>query len=241
MVRDYSQPVLPGRGATDYARYMRVDDLLALQRHPDEMVHRDELLFQTVHQVTELWLKLACFDAGEAANQIRAGETATAEMLLTRAARVISLITEELDMLRRLAPRDFQLIRTVLGHGSGFESPGWRAVQRVSRELDNGFAELLAQEDVKLIDLYRGSPAAPLYRLAEALIEWDERISSWRVHHYKIATRTIGHNVVGTKGTPVDALARLISHQFFPDLWQVRTELTETGPMAGDYLDPGQR
>lgn len=240
-MRDYSQPVLAGSGATDYARYMRVDDLLALQRQPSEMVHRDELLFQTVHQVTELWLKLACYDADEAVNQMRACDVAAAEILLARAARVISLITEELDMLRRLAPWDFQLIRTVLGHGSGFESPGWKAVQRTSRELDVAFADLLAQRDVKLADLYRGSPSRPLYRLAEALIEWDERISSWRVQHYKIATRTIGHNVLGTKGTPVEALARLISHRFFPDLWHVRTELTQTGPMAAADPNPGSR
>ncbi|WP_328384179.1 tryptophan 2,3-dioxygenase family protein (plasmid) [Micromonospora zamorensis] len=240
-MRDYSQPILAGRGATDYGRYMRVDDLLALQRHPSEMVHRDELLFQVVHQVTELWLKLACYDAAEAVDQMRAGDPALAEMLLARAARVISLITDELDMLRRLAPADFQLIRTVLGNGSGFESPGWRRVQRTSRDLGNVFADLLARRDVKLVDLYRGSPTQPLYRLAEALLDWDERISSWRVQHYQIATRTIGHNVVGTKGTPVDALAKLISHHFFPALWQVRTELTETGPMAWDDSASCQR
>jgi tryptophan 2,3-dioxygenase len=93
---------------------------------------------------------------------------------------------------------------------------------------------ILAQE-VDLVALYRGSTAVPLYRLADAMIEWDERISVWRVRHYKIATRIIGHEVVGTKGTPVDVLAALISHKFFPELWRVRTELTRTGPL-GDAL-----
>ena len=49
----------PGPGASDYERYLRTDELLALQKTPEEMVHRDELLFQTVHQSSELWLKLA--------------------------------------------------------------------------------------------------------------------------------------------------------------------------------------
>ena len=61
MAKDYSVPVLDGAGDNDYARYMRTDALLSLQRRPDEVIHRDELLFQTVHQSTELWLKLACF------------------------------------------------------------------------------------------------------------------------------------------------------------------------------------
>jgi tryptophan 2,3-dioxygenase len=40
-VEDYTQPVLPGEGASDYERYLRTDELLALQKTPDEQVHRD--------------------------------------------------------------------------------------------------------------------------------------------------------------------------------------------------------
>ena len=57
-VEDFSQPVLAGQGASDYERYLRTDELLALQKSADEQVDRDELLFQTVHQASELWLKL---------------------------------------------------------------------------------------------------------------------------------------------------------------------------------------
>ena len=32
------------------------------KKKPEEMEHRDELLFQTVHQSSELWLKLAAFE-----------------------------------------------------------------------------------------------------------------------------------------------------------------------------------
>ena len=46
--------------------------LLSLQREPEEMAHRDELMFQTVHQSTELWLKHACFEVEEAARQVAA-------------------------------------------------------------------------------------------------------------------------------------------------------------------------
>jgi tryptophan 2,3-dioxygenase len=53
---DFSEPILPGKGASDYERYLRTDELLALQKSPDERVHPDELLFQTVHQSSELWL-----------------------------------------------------------------------------------------------------------------------------------------------------------------------------------------
>jgi tryptophan 2,3-dioxygenase len=232
MSKDYLTPILSGEGDTDYARYMRTDALLSLQRRPEEMAHRDELLFQTVHQTTELWLKHACFEVEEAARQVEAGCWETATRVMARASLAMELITHQLEMLRHLAPWDFQLIRTVLGHGSGFESPGWREVQRVSRLLGDAYTAALARRHVDLAELYRGDPGDPLYRLSEALVEWDERVAVWRARHYKVATRIIGHQVVGTKGTPVDVLTRLLSHKFFPELWQVRTVLTETGPMA---------
>jgi tryptophan 2,3-dioxygenase len=37
-----------------------------------------------------------------------------------------------------------------------------------------------------------------------------------------------GHQVVGTQGTPVDVLAKLISYKFFTELWDVRS-----GPADG--------
>jgi tryptophan 2,3-dioxygenase len=229
-MKDYSTPVLDGPGANDYARYMRTDELLSLQRGPDEVIHRDELLFQTVHQSTELWLKHACFEAAEAASLIRCGDVETAIRLLARASLGIELITGQLEMLRHLTPWAFQEIRTVLGHGSGFESPGWAELRRVARELSDAFASVLDGES--LLDVYRGSPDAPLYRLGEALIDWDDRIGVWRTQHYKIATRIIGVGTVGTKGTNVDVLARLIGKQLFPELWAVRSELAAIGPMA---------
>src|SRR2546427_10128251 len=81
---DYSQPILPGEGASDYERYLRTDDLLALQKTPDEQVHPDELLFQTVHQSSELWLKLATSEVERETEHVRGGEIPAALRLLRR-------------------------------------------------------------------------------------------------------------------------------------------------------------
>jgi tryptophan 2,3-dioxygenase len=238
MKKDYSVQLLSGEGTNDYARYMRTDALLALQRTPEESVHRDELLFQVVHQSTELWLKLAGAEVVEASGAVRAGRLHRAVGLLERAALSVQLVTDQLEMMRYLSPWDFQTIRTVLGHGSGADSPGWRAVQRCSRELGRAFTDLLDERTVELVDLYRGSAEDPMFRLAEALVEWDERVSLWRVRHYKIVTRVIGQDVVGTQGTPVEVLAKLISHRFFPELWAVRAGLTRLGPLGADQPEP---
>jgi len=233
-MRDYSQQILAGEGKDDYARYMRTDALLSLQRQPDEVVHRDELLFQIVHQSTELWLKLACAELDEAANRIRTGALEGATALLHRASLAVHLVTEQLEMMHHLSPWDFQTIRTVLGHGSGADSPGWRAVARQGRDLERAFATLVEEQTIDLAELYRTGQGTPEHRLAEAMIDWDERISLWRVRHYKIATRILGNQTIGTQGTPVDVLAKLIEHKFFPVLWKVRTEIADAGPM-GQY------
>ncbi|MEU7766524.1 tryptophan 2,3-dioxygenase family protein [Nocardia sp. NPDC049190] len=237
-MRDYSRQVLSGEGENDYTRYMRTDALLSLQRSSEEMAHRDELLFQVVHQSAELWLKLACFELRAATALIEDGEQDGATALLTRASLAVELVTDQLEMMRHLSPWDFQTIRTVLGHGSGGDSPGWLSVRRDSRAVGRAFSAFIEKRGIDLADVYRAEHKGDTYRLAEALIEWDERVSLWRVRHYKIATRVIGHQVTGTQGTPVETLAKLIAYKFFPELWEVRTHLTETGPMAEPHTDP---
>ena len=71
-VEDFSEPILPGTAASDYERYLRTDELLALQKRPEELSHRDELLFMTVHQSSELWLKLAAFEVETAVGLLKA-------------------------------------------------------------------------------------------------------------------------------------------------------------------------
>jgi tryptophan 2,3-dioxygenase len=221
------EPILPGPGASDYENYLRTDELLALQKPPEERVHRDELLFQTVHQSSELWLKLAGEDVETAVARLRARELAAAHRLLRRAVLCLRLITEQLDMLEHLSPWEYQEIRRVLGHGSGFDSPGWRELRKHAPGLAQELHAILRERELDLVSLYvEGREHEELYQLAEALVELDERATTWRIRHYKVVARIIGDKVVGTQGTPVEVLGRLIATSFFPELWEVRNRLT---------------
>jgi tryptophan 2,3-dioxygenase len=225
---DYSQPVLAGEGASDYERYLRTDELLALQKTPAEQVDRDELLFQTVHQASELWLKLAWTEAEEATRLIEQGELERAERLLRRSLLCLDYVIGQLEMLEQLSPWEYQAIRKVLGHGSGFDSPGFREIRRVTPPLGQAFHGQLREANLDLVALYvQGRSQERLYQLAELLIGWDERIALWRMRHYLVVARVIGDSVVGTQGTPVELLGGLIKHRFYPELWQARNRLTE--------------
>jgi tryptophan 2,3-dioxygenase len=225
---DYSQPILEGEGASDYERYLRTDDLLALQKRPDEQVHRDELLFQTVHQASELWLKLAWTEVEEATRQLEQGEFSAAQRLLRRSVLAVDYVIRQLDMLEEMSPWEYQAIRKVLGHGSGFDSPGFREIRRITPQLGQAFSARLREAGLNVVELYRhGREHEDLYQLAELLISWDERVSLWRMRHYLVVARVIGDQVVGTQGTPVELLGSLIKQRFYPELWQARNRLTD--------------
>jgi tryptophan 2,3-dioxygenase len=226
---DYTEPVLPGRGGSDYERYLRTEELLELQKTPGERAHHDELLFQTVHQSSELWLKLAWNEVEEATKHLEAGEVAPAIRLLRRANLCLQLIHGQLDMLEQMSPWEYtKWIRPVLGHGSGFDSPGFRELRRVAPALGQAFHKLRRDAGLSVVDVYvKGREHEDLYQLAEQVIELDERLVVWRMRHYKVVARVIGDEVVGTQGTPVELLGGLIKQRLFPELWQARNELTE--------------
>jgi tryptophan 2,3-dioxygenase len=136
-------------------------------------------------------------------------------------------VISQLEMLEQLSPWEYQAIRKVLGHGSGFDSPGFRQIRRVTPRLGQAFSARLRERGLSVVELYRqGREQEDLYQLAELLIGWDERITLWRMRHYLVVARVIGDSVVGTQGTPVELLGGLIKQRFYPELWQARNRLT---------------
>jgi len=64
-----------------------------------------------------------------------------------------------------------------------------------------------------------------LYLLLEDFIEFDERFLLWRGRHVRMVERMIGMKP-GTGGSMgVAYLEKTLSRKFFPELWEVRTEL----------------
>ena len=226
---DYSTPVLPGAGASDYERYLRTDELLALQKTPEEWVHRDELLFQTVHQSSELWLKLASTEVEEAARLFDADaglgggaadpprrDGARLRDDVARDARADVAVGVPGDP-RRARPRQrLRLARLPRRRGGDAPAPG------------RAFTALVGRAGLELVELYqRGREFEDLYQAAEALTDWDERIWVWRFRHYAVVARSLGEDTKGTQGTPVQVLGKLIAQRQLPELWKARAALVE--------------
>ena len=78
----------------------------------------------------------------------------------------------------------------------------------------------------QLAAIYRDQAAHfDLFLLCEALVEYDEMFTLWRLRHVQMVERVIGWKP-GTGGSSGAAYLRTtVERRFFPDLWDLRTHL----------------
>src|SRR5713101_2313555 len=93
-------------GETVYERYLRTEELLSLQKPENELVHHDELQFQVVHQVFELWWKETAFELRSIGNLLQQYNLPPALRLLQRVIRIQFLMLENMRMLETMSPWD---------------------------------------------------------------------------------------------------------------------------------------
>ena len=227
---ELTKPILPGTAASDYERYLRTDELFSLQKNPEEMAHKDELTFQVVHQSSELLMKGAAWELTRARDHLIAGEYDSASRLIRRALKLLEPPVTLLQVLETITPYDYHVIRAGLGHGSGLDSPGFVALLHIGPPLGEAFMAQLEKLSLSVDDVYRRhAEFLSLHDLAEELLNYDERMQTFRFHHLKLAQRIIGGDVVGTMGTPVEVLQqRMERGTLYKALWEVRNEITAT-------------
>jgi tryptophan 2,3-dioxygenase len=224
---DLKKPILPGKGASDYERYLHTDELLSLQKVPEEFLHKDEMTFQVVHQSSELLLKGVAWELGLARAHIEGGDFSNAARLIRRANHMLDYPISMLHVLETITPYDYHIIRAGLGHGSGLDSPGFLSLLHIGPRLGEAFHAQLRKAGLSVDDLYRRHDEFfGLHDVAECLLDFDERVHLFRFHHLKLAQRIIGGGVIGTMGTPVEVLHQRMEHLFYKELWDVRNQIT---------------
>src|SRR5436309_60151 len=221
-------------GQTVYERYLRTEELLSLQKPEDELIHHDELQFQVVHQVFELWWKEAAFELRSIRILLQQFNLPPALRLMHRVIRIQFLMLENMRMLETMTPWDFHSFRKVLADGAGTDSPGFHALMALSPLLWDDFRAVLDHDQVSLIDVYIHADQHPLLMAcAEALIDYDEAFQLFRAQHLKLAQRMIGPGSIGTGGTPMEMLERTLKDVSYPELWEVRNQLTTIADQQG--------
>jgi tryptophan 2,3-dioxygenase len=221
-------PILEGRGSSDYERYVRVAELMELQKPIDQLVNPEELLFQTTHQAAELWLKQIDYEIDRAAGLMDAEQFHLATDLLNRSTMIVNLLREQIVVLETMAPVDYHVIRTSsLGRGSGQESPGFNKLLDVGKRLWPRFQAAMGKRSLSVLDLERKPREHyELFRLVQAMMDYDEAFMKWRYTHMRLAFRIIGSKVLSLKGVPAAQLDAGTREPLFPELWEAISDLT---------------
>jgi tryptophan 2,3-dioxygenase len=112
-----------------YGSYLRVPELLALQRPRSRPPHPEELHFIVVHQALELWMKLLLHDLGRIVDLLDGDAFARALALLGRVNHTLEHVLDQMRSLHSLAPWDLHQFRSYLGTASGSQSVQFRELE----------------------------------------------------------------------------------------------------------------
>ena len=229
----HTGPILEGVGSTDYERYIRTDELLALQKDEKLLAHPEERLFQLMHQAAELWLKEIDYEINRVAAALQTGDLRMAADLMHRCTLIVDLLRDQIVIMETMAPADYHVIRLAsLGRGSGQESPGFNRLLDVGKRLWPHFEARLADAGVTPLDVEREPRRYyELFRVKQGLMDYDESFMKWRYTHMRLAMRIIGSRVKSLKDVPVTQLESGTREPLFPKLWETISDLTdETRP-----------
>ncbi len=130
-------------------------------------------------------------------------------------AHVHGLLSAALDAPSLYEEAILLLARRGIGIDTGQTKKNWRDVHAPDESVRAAW-----------LTVYRDTESHwDLYDLAEKLVDLEDHFQQWRFHHVSTVERIIGHKR-GTGGTSgVRYLRRALETRFFPELWDVRTEL----------------
>src|SRR5260370_37103968 len=106
---------MDGEGTLDYEIYLNTKALLSCQKDFKDFCNRDELQFQVVHQVEEMWMRLIGYTLVNIDDYLQQENTHRVITLFRRAHVAVRLMTDQLAQLGTMPPKDHQQLRLPLG------------------------------------------------------------------------------------------------------------------------------
>lgn len=230
MDRKQFYATMNGEGTLDYELYLNTKALLSCQKDFADFCNGDELQFQIVHQVEELWMKLIGYTLLDIDDYLQQEATNRVITLFRRVHVALRLMIQQLALLETMSPKEYQEIRVQLGNGSGQESPGFRSILKMPAHLWRSFQTCyLERHGLTVEKIYNSEYThSDAYVVAEALAEFDELFQRFRYVHIQLIQRTIGLDARSLKGRPVDRMLEGLRTTLFPELWEIRNQMTDS-------------
>lgn len=156
------------REPTTYWDYLRLDTLLDLQHGIDDdesKIANEEVMFIIIHQIDELWFKLALREVASARDHFARDHVPEASMAravrgLRRVTTIFGKLSSHFELMETLTTRDYLAFRDKLSPASGFQSGQMREIE-ILLGLDMGDRIPLGNEDyLRALKHPDGSPSS---------------------------------------------------------------------------------
>lgn len=112
---------------TNYADYLQLPTLLEAQKPLSD--HPDELHFIIIHQIHELWFKLALHHLERARTAMQTDDLLEASRLIEQVINIFENARTTVENLHSLPPMAFHQFRELLAPGSGMQSFQFRELE----------------------------------------------------------------------------------------------------------------
>ena len=129
-----------------YSQYLQLDLLLAAQQPLSH--HHDEMLFITIHQVSELWMKLCLHELTGVLSCVRRDDLDPSFKMLQRVSVIQQQLLQSWEVLATITPSDYSEFRNSLGTSSGFQSHQYRLLEF-----------LIGNKNSRMTEVFRSEPA----------------------------------------------------------------------------------
>ncbi len=127
MTKEYGQ-----NAPLSYNKYLKVRELLELQRTLSEPPSHDETLFIIIHQTYELWFKQILHELDATIGWLNEDRIFRANHSLRAVISIERILVTQIHILECMAPIGFLEFRDKLNPASGFQSMQFREVEFVS-------------------------------------------------------------------------------------------------------------
>jgi tryptophan 2,3-dioxygenase len=198
-----------------YAEYLKIDELLELQRPLSDGPEHDEMLFIVIHQVYELWFKQVLHELAHLEALLGANDGRHARHTLKRVLTILNVMVGQLDILETMTPLEFLSFRDRLESGSGFQSYQFRELEF-----------FLGVKNPKALDRYPPASAA-----RKRLVE--------RLHGPTLWDAFLKHLAANGVAVPPGDLARDVTQRVLPSegLRTALVKLYRTQPDLADLCE----
>jgi tryptophan 2,3-dioxygenase len=153
-----------------YGSYLKIPELLELQKPLSRPASHDEMHFIVIHQVFELWFRLMLHEVRAIGGHLDAGRVADASHLFKRLNAILAVFFPQIEVIETMTPGDFLKFRDLLKPASGFQSVQFRELEFLSGSRDERYLRMFEGDHDAQARLQSAMAAPTLWQRFQGLL-----------------------------------------------------------------------